>query len=101
MTTSSGQILGSLEQTDVDAEDLVVNSAIEKKLVVLVSTPEPVVMTDFTEEAAPSPEVTPEETPIPVEEPEATSEETELTKDPTSTTTLTTRKKTSTQAKES
>jgi len=94
-------MLGSHKRTDVNAEDSVVKSAIEKKLVVLVSTPEPVVMTDFTEEVVPSPEVTPEETPVPVEELGETLEETELAEDPTSTTIRTTRKKTSTQAKES
>ena len=101
VVTSSGQILGSHKRADVDAEDSVVKSAIEKKLVVLLSTPEPVVMTDSVEEVTPSPEVTPEETPAPVEEPEATPEETEPTEEPTATTTRTTRKKSSTQAKES
>lgn len=100
VVTSSGMILGSHKRADVDAEDSVVKSAIEKKLVVLLSTPEPVVMTDSVEAVTPSPEVTPEETPAPVEEPAATPEETETTEDPTVTTTRTTRKKTS-QAKES
>jgi hypothetical protein len=101
VVTSSGQILGSHKRADVDAEDSVVKSAIEKKLVVLLSTPEPVVMTDSVEEVAPSPEVASEETPAPTEESEETSEETESTEESAATTIRTNRKKSSTQAKES
>ena len=101
VVTSSGQILGSLDRTNVDADDYVVKSAIEKKQVVVLSTLEPVVMTDSVEEVAVSPEVTPEETFVPVEETEVTPEETEPTEDPTATTIRTTRKKSSIQAKES
>ena len=88
----------------VDSEDAIVKSVIENQLVSVLSPQEPVQVAESTQETIPteeeiSPEVVAED---PVVEPEITPEATEEAPEaekPTST--RTTRKKTSTQVKES
>jgi len=104
MVSSDGLLAVPGKPAVVDSEDAIVKSVIENRLVSVLSPQEPVQVAESTQETIPteeeiSPEVVAED---PVVEPEITPESTEEAPEaekPTST--RTTRKKTSTQVKES
>lgn len=104
MVSSDGLMAVPGERVVVDSDDKVTMSVIENQLVTVLSPQEPVEVAESTQEAIPveeevSPEVAAEN---PVQEPEIQPEATEEAEEAEkSTPARTTRKKTSTQVKES
>lgn len=104
MVSSNGLMAIPGKPVTVDSEDKIANSVIKNRLVTVLSPQKPVEVAESTQETIPteeeiSPEVISEDS---VAEPEAEPEETEEAPEAEkSTSTRTTRKKTSTQVKES
>lgn len=104
MVSSDGLIAVPGKPFVVDSEDKIVKSVIENQLVTVLSPREPVQVAESTQETIPTEEEISSEVAVeePVAEPEIAVEATEEAPEAEKpTTTRTTRKKTSTQVKES